>query len=119
MDLPWNPAVLEQCTGRVHRLGQKAHVQTINLVAQGTIEEGILSLLAFKKSLFAGALDGGESDVFFLGGAPSSRNLWKVWSKSPSPLQLRPPPRRSLPGVMQWLLPSRASPHGRQPLKRR
>ena len=67
MDLPWNPAVLEQRTGRVHRLGQKERVQTINLVAQGTIEEGILSLLAFKKSLFAGALDGGDNEVF-LGG---------------------------------------------------
>ena len=67
MDLPWNPAVLEQRTGRVHRLGQKERVQTINLVAEGTIEESILSLLAFKKSLFAGALDGGDNEVF-LGG---------------------------------------------------
>ena len=67
MDLPWNPAVLEQRTGRVHRMGQKERVQTINLVAEGTIEESILSLLAFKKSLFAGALDGGDNEVF-LGG---------------------------------------------------
>ncbi len=67
MDLPWNPAVLEQRIGRVHRLGQTRSVQVINLVAQGTIEEGMLSVLAFKQSLFAGVLDGGESEIFLHG----------------------------------------------------
>ncbi|MDD5037482.1 MAG: DEAD/DEAH box helicase, partial [Methylococcaceae bacterium] len=67
MDLPWNPAVLEQRIGRVYRLGQGKNVQVINFVAQGTIEEGMLSLLAFKKSLFAGVLDGGENAVFLNG----------------------------------------------------
>ena len=67
MDLPWNPAVLEQRIGRVHRLGQKRPVQVINFVAKGTIEEGMLSVLKFKKSLFAGVLDGGEKDVMFGG----------------------------------------------------
>jgi hypothetical protein len=67
MDLPWNPAVLEQRIGRVHRLGQTRGVQVTNLVAQGTIEEGMLSVLAFKKSLFAGVLDGGDSDIFMHG----------------------------------------------------
>ena len=60
MDLPWNPAVLEQRIGRVHRLGQTRSVQVVNFVAKGTIEEGMLRVLAFKKSLFAGVLDGGE-----------------------------------------------------------
>ena len=67
MDLPWNPAVLEQRIGRVHRLGQKRPVQVVNFVAQGTIEEGMLSVLQFKKSLFAGVLDGGEKEVLFGG----------------------------------------------------
>ncbi len=64
MDLPWNPAVLEQRIGRVHRLGQTRPVQVINFIAEGTIEQGMLSTLAFKKSLFAGILDGGEKEVF-------------------------------------------------------
>jgi len=68
MDLPWNPAVLEQRIGRVHRLGQSQPVQVVNFVAQGTIEHGMLSVLKFKKSLFAGVLDGGEKEVF-LGGS--------------------------------------------------
>jgi len=67
MDLPWNPAVLEQRIGRVHRLGQAKSVQVVNFVSQGSIEEGMLSVLAFKKSLFAGVLDGGAAEVFMHG----------------------------------------------------
>jgi superfamily II DNA/RNA helicase len=67
MDLPWNPAVLEQRIGRVHRMGQRRKVQVVNFIAQGTIEEGMLSLLGFKKSLFAGVLDGGNAEVFLNG----------------------------------------------------
>lgn len=63
MDLPWNPAILEQRIGRVHRLGQKRPVQVVNFVSTGTIEEGMLSVIKFKKSLFAGALDGGDREV--------------------------------------------------------
>src|SRR5262249_8599275 len=68
VDLPWNPAVLEQRIGRVHRLGQRQPGRVVNFVAQGTIEEGMLSVLKFKQSLFAGVLDGGEKEVF-LGGS--------------------------------------------------
>ncbi|HEY6134939.1 MAG TPA: DEAD/DEAH box helicase [Rubrivivax sp.] len=67
MDLPWNPAVLEQRIGRVHRMGQARGVQVVNLIGQGSIEEGMLGVLAFKKSLFAGVLDGGASEVFLQG----------------------------------------------------
>lgn len=67
MDLPWNPAVLEQRIGRVHRMGQSRGVQVINFIGQGSIEEGMLSVLAFKKSLFAGVLDGGAHEVFLQG----------------------------------------------------
>jgi superfamily II DNA or RNA helicase len=64
VDLPWNPAVLEQRIGRVHRIGQRDPVRVINFVAEKTIEHGMLSVLRFKKSLFAGVLDGGEKEVF-------------------------------------------------------
>jgi len=77
MDLPWNPAVLEQRIGRVHRLGQVHPVRVVNFVAQGTIEEGMLSVIKFKKSLFAGVLDGGEKDVF-LGGTKLNRFMETV-----------------------------------------
>jgi hypothetical protein len=42
-------------------------VRVVNFVAKGTIEEGMLSVLKFKKSLFAGVLDGGDKDVFMGG----------------------------------------------------
>jgi superfamily II DNA or RNA helicase len=77
MDLPWNPAVLEQRIGRVHRLGQSRSVQVVNFVAEGTIEERMLSILAFKKSLFAGVLDGGESEIF-LGGTRLTKFMESV-----------------------------------------
>lgn len=67
MDIPWNPAVLEQRIGRVHRMGQKKPVRVINFVTSGSIEERILELLAFKKSVFAGALDEGGQDTVTVG----------------------------------------------------
>jgi len=77
MDLPWNPAVLEQRIGRVHRLGQSRPVQVVNFISQGTIEESMLGVLQFKKSLFAGVLDGGETEIF-LGGSRLSRFMETV-----------------------------------------
>ena len=77
MDLPWNPAVLEQRIGRVHRLGQAQPVRVVNFVAEKTIEEGMLEVLKFKKSLFAGVLDGGEKDVF-LGGSRLNKFMEQV-----------------------------------------
>jgi superfamily II DNA or RNA helicase len=77
MDMPWNPAVLEQRIGRVHRLGQSRSVQVVNFVAEDTIEERMLSLLAFKRSLFEGVLDGGASEVF-LGGSRLAKFMESV-----------------------------------------
>lgn len=67
LDLPWNPAVLEQRIGRVHRLGQQDRVRVVNFVAEGTIEHGMLSVLRFKQGLFEGVLDGGADEVFMEG----------------------------------------------------
>jgi hypothetical protein len=79
MDLPWNPAVLEQRIARIHRLGQTRPVQVINFVSKGTIEEGMLSVLAFKRSLSAGILDGGSGEIS-LGGSRLSRFMKDVES---------------------------------------
>jgi superfamily II DNA or RNA helicase len=53
LDLPWNPAVLEQRIARAHRHGQPSSVQVINLVAKDTIEERMLDTLSAKKNVFA------------------------------------------------------------------
>jgi hypothetical protein len=67
VDLPWNPAVLEQRIGRVYRLGQQHRVEVLNMVASDSIEERMLGVLEFKRSLFEGTLDGGAADVHFEG----------------------------------------------------
>jgi hypothetical protein len=77
MDLPWNPAVLEQRIARIHRMGQTRPIQVINFVAKGTIEEGMLSVLAFKRSLSAGILDGGIGEIS-LGGSRLNRFMKDV-----------------------------------------
>ncbi|MEO8409110.1 MAG: DEAD/DEAH box helicase [Propionivibrio sp.] len=77
MDLPWNPALLEQRIGRIHRMGQKQPVQIVNFVAKGTIEEGMLGILAFKRSLSAGILDGGSGEIS-LGGSRLNRFMKDV-----------------------------------------
>ncbi len=77
MDQPWNPAVLEQRVGRVHRLGQKNPVRVINFISEGTIEHGMLNLLAFKRSLFSGVLDQGQDEVF-MGGSKLKKFMESV-----------------------------------------
>jgi superfamily II DNA or RNA helicase len=99
MDLPWNPAVLEQRIGRVHRIGQERGVQVVNFVAEGTIEEGMLSVLKFKKSLFAGVLDGGEAQVF-LNGSRLSKFMESVDAVTGSmPAEVPQTAARSQPGA--------------------
>jgi SNF2 family DNA or RNA helicase len=54
LELPWNPAVLEQRIARVHRMGQSRPVRVINFVTRGTIEEKVLRTVEAKQGLFAG-----------------------------------------------------------------
>ncbi len=64
LDLPWNPAVLEQRIARIYRLGQQKSVQVINLISANTIEEDMIDKLRFKTAMFEGVLDGGDDRVF-------------------------------------------------------
>ena len=57
VDLPWNPAVLEQRISRVHRMGQKRPVQVFIMVTEGTLEESLLGTLAAKHELALAVLD--------------------------------------------------------------
>jgi superfamily II DNA or RNA helicase len=62
VDLPWNPAVLEQRIARAHRMGQSQPVQVYVLVTEQTLEENLLATLSAKKDLALAALDP-ESDT--------------------------------------------------------
>ena len=50
-DMWWNPAVENQATDRVHRIGQKKQVSSYKLVTKGSIEEKIVELQERKRGL--------------------------------------------------------------------
>jgi SNF2 family DNA or RNA helicase len=60
-DLPWNPMVIEQRIGRLHRFGQTREVEVFNLCARGSMEERILGVLHDRVRLFE--LVVGEMDL--------------------------------------------------------
>ena len=57
LDIPWNPAVLEQRIARIHRLGQKNTVQIIKLVAEDSYEVSVLGMVMNKQNLFDNVID--------------------------------------------------------------
>jgi hypothetical protein len=81
LDVPWNPAVLEQRISRTHRLGQRDAVNVINLVARDTIEERVLEALEAKREVFEGVfgLEGEAPDrIDFRGKGTLVRTLKAV-----------------------------------------
>ena len=52
LDMPWNPAVLDQRIARIHRLGQKQKVQIFLLLAENSYEQQVASLVRGKRDLF-------------------------------------------------------------------
>jgi superfamily II DNA or RNA helicase len=63
LEVPWNPAVLEQRIARVHRMGQHRPVRVINLVTRDSIEERVARTLETKRSLFEGVFEGTTDEV--------------------------------------------------------
>ena len=65
-DLPWNPMMVEQRIGRLHRLGQDHDVSIFNFSVHNTIEAHVLDLLSRKIRMFelvVGELDLILSDI--------------------------------------------------------
>jgi SNF2 family DNA or RNA helicase len=60
LDPWWNPAVEDQATDRTHRIGQLRPVTVVRLIAQGTIEEAVLSLHDEKRNLARSILAGAD-----------------------------------------------------------
>jgi SNF2 family DNA or RNA helicase len=84
-ELPWNPMIIEQRIGRVHRIGQEREVVIVNLAARDTIEMHILKLLDQKIKLFQ--LVVGELDTILgeFGGADTlEKRLTEAWLESDS-----------------------------------
>ncbi len=58
LDLPWNPAKLEQRIARAWRKYQKNTVNAINLITSNSIEHRMLATIAAKRELADGIVDG-------------------------------------------------------------
>lgn len=65
LELPWNPAVLEQRIGRIHRLGQDRPIEVYNLVCEEGIEARIAETLGGKHALLKGLFDGASDEILF------------------------------------------------------
>ncbi|HRD55450.1 MAG TPA: SNF2-related protein [Parachlamydiaceae bacterium] len=62
-DMWWNPAVENQATDRVHRIGQKNSVSSYKLVTANTIEEKILELQNRKRGLVKKVISSDEEAI--------------------------------------------------------
>jgi SNF2 family DNA or RNA helicase len=56
----WNPAVEDQATDRAHRIGQDRPVQVHRLIAEGTLEDRIATMLERKRALADAVVGQGE-----------------------------------------------------------
>ena len=76
LDLPWNPARLEQRIARVHRIGSKRAVHELLLVTRDSIEERILRLHDTKRDVLANIWDKGDQDAIAApGGSGAFREM--------------------------------------------
>jgi superfamily II DNA or RNA helicase len=106
LELPWNPAVLEQRIARVHRMGQSRPVRVIHFVTRGTIEERVLRAIEAKRSLFGSVFDGDSDFVDFaaIGSQPFLDGVREVVGVEPAtpPIQLeRPVPSSEGTGLLE------------------
>ncbi|MCK9605241.1 MAG: DEAD/DEAH box helicase [Methylomonas sp.] len=62
LDMPWNPAILDQRIARIHRLGQKHKVQIFILLAEDSYEQRVAQLVKGKRDLFNNVIDPDASE---------------------------------------------------------
>ena len=66
IELPWNPAVLEQRIGRIYRLGQRRPIDVYNLVSEPGIESriaGVLGLTVYTSAYIAEVFRSGLQSI--------------------------------------------------------
>jgi len=61
LELGWNPGLMDQAEDRIHRMGQKAEAVTIyRMLAESTIDRGVLEMIEAKRGDIENAIDGFE-----------------------------------------------------------
>jgi SNF2 family DNA or RNA helicase len=63
----WNPAVEAQATDRAYRIGQTRPVQVHRMIAEGTVEDRIATLMEAKRELADAVVGSGEQALSRLG----------------------------------------------------
>lgn len=74
----WNPAVENQATDRVHRLGQKKDIQVYRLIMKDSVEEKIELLKVRKKSYFDSLFSNEEGAAAAISQEKNSSNYLSV-----------------------------------------
>jgi superfamily II DNA or RNA helicase len=72
LEVPWNPAILEQRIGRVHRIGQLRSVQVLHFVTRDAIEERVRQVVEQKRALFQGLFVDRKDEVSLVGSESAS-----------------------------------------------
>ncbi len=85
LELPWNPAVLEQRIGRIYRLGQKQPIDVFNLVNEEGIESRIAGLVGSKQAFFKGLFDGETDAIQFDQSASFLARVEKIYDPATVP----------------------------------
>ena len=86
LDLPWNPARLEQRVARVHRIGSQNTVQILLLVAKGSIEHRILELHETKRNVLENVWsDTGEDTIAAPGGSGAFKQMLEALLRTQGP----------------------------------
>jgi hypothetical protein len=107
LDLPWNPARLEQRIARVHRIGSKRTVQELLLVTRDSIEERILRLHETKRNVLANIWAKDGQDVIDApGGSGAFRQMVETLLKASAPARVSP---TILPTIPPTTLPTTTS----------
>ncbi len=86
LDLPWNPARLEQRIARAHRIGSKNTVQILLLITRNSIEHRILYLHETKRNVLENVwADQGEDVIAAPGGSGAFKDMLEVLLRTPGP----------------------------------
>ncbi len=87
IELPWNPAVLEQRIGRIYRLGQRRPIDVYNLVSEPGIESRIADIVGSKQALFTGLFDGKTDEVTFERAGSFLSRIERIIAPVPGPAE--------------------------------
>ncbi len=86
LDLPWNPARLEQRIARAHRIGSKGTVQILLLITKNSIEHRILHLHETKRNVLENIwADDGEDVIAAPGGSGAFKDMLEALLRTAGP----------------------------------